>query len=431
MKDASSIRRQGWWLFLSILSAGGMAFYVTAIWGANQAPGFSDLYAGWWGAHELLLHDRNPYSTAVAHEIQTVIYEAPLAPDTQDPSGIGGGFAYPLYAAIFLWPLVNLSFSAAQTVFISVSILGTLISLAIWLRLIHFAWSPILWLTLGTLTMGSFPALQGVRLQNPSLLAASCIAIAFFLLSYEWFVLAGAVFAIATFKPQFMILLVPWLAVWSIGDWRRRRPMAWGFLATMCLLTAVSEWLLPGWIGSFLKVVRAYRHYTYGHSLLDVWFTPTWGRLIATFIFLAVLVVGARLRSKGVDSPQFLQVTSLVMAATLVVIPTLAPHAQLLLLPGALCLFRDRTLLAASGTVKRLVLAATWSLLCWPWIAAFGLLLAGTLRPTRELLHYWEVPLVTSPLLPLAVLMSLGCLLTVSPGRMDAHPEVTVFPANM
>jgi hypothetical protein len=56
---------------------------------------------------------------------------------------------------------------------------------------------------------------------------------------------------------------------------------------------------------------------------------------------------------------------------------------------------------------------------------------ARTLRPTRELLHYWEVPLVTSPLLPLAVLMSLGCLLTVSPGRMDAHPEVTVFPANM
>jgi hypothetical protein len=431
VKDASSITRQGWWLFLCVLCAGGMAFYVTAIWGANQPPGFSDLYAGWWGAHELLLHGRNPYSTAVAHEIQTVIYGAPLAPDPQDPSGIGGGFAYPLYATIFLWPLVNLSFSVAQKVFISVSILGTLISLAIWLRLIPFVRSPILWLTLGTLTMGSFPVLQGMKLQNPSLLAAACIAIAFFLLSHKRLALAGAVFAIATFKPQFMILLVPWLAVWSIGDWRRRRPMAWGFLATMCLLAAVSEWLLPGWMGSFLKVARAYRHYTYGHSLLDVWFTPTYGPVMATFVFLAVLVVGGRLRSKGVDSPQFLQVTSLVMAATVVVIPNLAPHAQLLLLPGVLSLFHDRTLPAASSTFKRLVLAATWSLLGWPWITAFGLLLAATLHPTHDLLHYWEVPLVTSPLLPLVVVMGLGCLLTASSDRLGAHPEVTVFPGNM
>lgn len=431
MKDASSITRQGWWLFLSVLSAGSMAFYVTAIWGANQPPGFSDLYAGWWGAHELLLHGRNPYSTAVAHEIQTVIYGAPLAPDSQDPTGIGGGFAYPLYAAIFLWPLVNLSFFAVQIVFIAVSILGTVISLAIWLRLIHFVWSPLLWLTLGTLTMGSFPALQGIMLQNPSLLAASCIAIAFFLLSYERFVLAGAVFAIATFKPQFMILLVPWLAVWSTGDWRRRRPMAWSFLATMGLLAAVSEWLLPGWTGSFLKVVRAYRHYTYGHSLLDVWFTPTWGPVIATLVFLAVLVVGGRFRSKAAGSPEFLRVTSLVLAATVVAIPTLAPHAQLLLLPGVLCLLRERTELSSSGALRRLVLAATWALLAWPWITAFGLLLAATQYPTHGLLHYWEVPLYTSPLLPLAVLLGLGCTLTASPDRLGAHPEVTVFPANM
>ncbi|HEY6372423.1 MAG TPA: glycosyltransferase family 87 protein [Candidatus Sulfotelmatobacter sp.] len=407
-----------------------MAFYVTAIWGANQPPGFSDLYAGWWGAHELLLHGRDPYSTAVAHEIQTVIYGAPLAPDSQDPTGIGGGFAYPLYAALLLWPSVYWSFGVAQRVFIGASILGTLFSLAIWLRLMRFGWSPI-WLTASIFALGSFPALQGIKLQNPSLLAASGIAIAFFLLSSERLALAGAVFAIATFKPQFMILLIPWLAVWSTGDWRRRRPMVWGFLATMGLLAAVSEWLLPGWTRSFLKVVRAYHHYTYGHSLLDVWFTPAGGAVIATFVLTVVLVVGGRLRSKATDSPQFLRVTSLVLAATVVVIPTLAPHAQLLLLPGVLCLFRDRTSLSSSGALSRLVLAATWSLLAWPWISAFGLLLASTRYPTHQLLRYWEVPLYTSPLLPMAVLTGLGTLLTASPRRSDVYPEVTGFPTNM
>jgi hypothetical protein len=424
MSGSSLVTRQVRWLLLSVLSAGSMAFYVATIWSANQTAGFSDLYAGWWGAHELLLHGRDPYSTAVAHEIQTVIYGAPLAPDSQNPTGIGGGFAYPLYAALLLWPSVYLSFAVVQRVFLCVSILGTLFSLAIWLRLMRLVWSPVIWLTAGIFALGSFPVLQGIKLQNPSLLAASCIAIAFFLLSSERLVLAGAMFAIATFKPQFMILLIPWLVVWSAGDWRRRRPIAWGFLATMCLLAAVSEWLLPGWMGSFLKVVRAYRHYTFGHSLLDVWFTPRWGLVMASFVFLAVLLLGGRLRSKAANSPEFLEVTSLVLAATVVVIPTLAPHAQLLLLPGLLCVVRDRTCLSFSGGLRRLVLVATWSLLAWPWIAAFGLMLAATRYPTHELLQYWEVPLYTSPLLPLAVLMGLVCLLTAR-GRKTGDSQLS------
>jgi hypothetical protein len=411
MKNSPLFAKPVWWLLLSLVSGGSMAYYVGQIWSANQPAHFNDLYAPWWGAHELLLHGRNPYSPEVAHQIQTVIYGAPVASDSQDPSGIGGGFAYPPYIALLLWPTLYMSFSAAQEVFLSVSILGTLLSIVIWSRLVRFPRPLLIWLALTILTLGSFPALQAIKLQNPSLLAGFLIAITFFLLFTDHLVLAGAMLAVSTFKPQFVIALIPWLALWTVGDWRRRRPVAWSFLGSMFLLVGVSEWLLPNWIPSFLRVVRAYRHYTYGHSLLDVWFTPTWGSIVAAFVLLAVLALCWKHRWQASDSPDFMVVTSLVLATTLVIIPTLAPHAQVLLLPGVLCLLQSRTSPSFSGTLQRLVLAGTWTLLAWPWVAAFALLLAAMLFPAHNLLRFWKLPICTSPVLPVALVSGLSCLL--------------------
>ena len=415
------------WLLLSIFSAGSMAYYVAEIWSANQPPHFTDFYAPWWGAHELLLHGRNPYSPAVAHEIQTVIYGAPVsATSTDDSSSIAGGFAYPPYAALLLWPTVYLSFSVAQRVFLGVSAVATLLSLALWLRAFRFRPSPLPWLTILLFALGSFPALQAIKLQNLSLIAAALIAVTLFLLSADHMVLGGIFLAASTFKPQFTIALIPWLALWTVSDWRRRRPLAWGFLSTMLLLLLLSEWLVPGWIRRFLNVLHAYRHYTYGHSLLDVWFTPTWGLPVAVCFLLIALAFCWRHRSQPADSAGFFLVTSLLLAATLIVIPTLAPHAQLLLLPGILCLLRGRTLLSSSGALPRLVLAATWALLAWPWVAAFGLLLAAIRFPVSALQRFWDIPLYTSPILPLAVCVALVTLLHIAIGADDRESPLLI-----
>ncbi len=146
------------WLLLSILSAGGMAYYVAEIRSRNQPAHFTDFYAPCWGAHELLRHGRNPYSPAVAHEIQTVIDGVPVrAPSTDDPSNIAGGFAYPPHTALLLWPTVCLSFSNAQKVFLAVSALATLLSLALWLRTLRLHASPLPQLTIALFALGSFP----------------------------------------------------------------------------------------------------------------------------------------------------------------------------------------------------------------------------------------------------------------------------------
>ncbi|MDQ1386848.1 MAG: hypothetical protein QOF56_302, partial [Acidobacteriaceae bacterium] len=128
-------------------------------------------------------------------------------------------------------------------------------------------------------------------------------------------------------------------------------------------------------------------------------------------LLLAVLALSWQHLRHPANSPGFFVVVSLMLASTLTVIPTLAPHSQLLLLPGFLCLYRYRALLSHSRRLTRIALLAVWLLLAWQWVAASGLALAAAVRPMATLLAWWQVPLYTSPLLPLAVVFALSCLI--------------------
>lgn len=408
------------WLLLSILAAGSMSFYVWEIWSVGQPPQFNDLYAPWWAARELLRHGRNPYSPELAHEIQTVIYGAPaVQPSPEDPKGIGGGFAYPPYAALLLWPTVYMSFSAARVGFLVVAALLLILSLALLLRVAGFRPSFLQSLTIAIFTAGSFPLLQGMKLENLSVIAASLIAATIYLLARGQLVLAGILLAISTFKPQFTVLLVPWLAIWALGEWRGRRRLIWSFLTTMAVLFLISQWLVPGWIRDFTGVLLAYRHYTYGHSLLDVWLSPKWGVPVSILVALAAIGSCWRYFRYSSDSKEFILVTSFLLAITLIIIPTLAPHAQLLLFPGFLCLLRSRKEPQSSPGIARLSSLAAWGLLAWPWSAATALLLAAMWLPITSLQHYWAVPLDVSPVLPLAVSFALASRIMAGSGTGD------------
>jgi len=415
MKNVRLISKPVLSLLLSVVAAGSMTYYVTEIWSAGQAANFSDLYAPWWAAHELLLHGRNPYSPGVAHEIQTVIYGAPVTPSADDPSGLAGGYAYPPYAVFLLWPAIYLPFPAAQKVFLFVAVLALLLSLTLWLRALRLHLTALHGVMLALFVLGSFPALQALALQNLSLVAAALLAITLFFLSRGHLILAGIFLAVSTFKPQFTVVLIPWLLIWIVADWRARRPLALSFLGTTGLLGIISEWLAPGWIPSFLHVVGAYRRYTYGHSLLDVWFAPAFGPVVSVILLLVALAVSWLHRAEPAGSPRFLLVTSMVLAANVVVIPTLAPHAQLLLIPGFLCLLPQFRSHWISSSFARTLQAAAWMLLAWPWAAAFGLLMAAFWVRGGKLNRFWEVPLYTSPLLPLAVLLALVFLVRARP----------------
>ncbi len=385
--------------------------YVAHIWSAGQSAHFSDLYAQWWAAHEIFLHGRNPYTPAVAHEIQSVIYGAPIA---SSPAGgsddMAGGFAYPLYVVFLMAPTVWLPFSVVQHLFAGLFLGLTLASLWLWLYCLRWRLSRIELIFVALLTVGSFPVLQGIALQNLSLLAAFLIAASLASVMAERYALAGALLAAATIKPQFTILLIPWFAFWTISNWRQRQRLAWSFLGGVALLLLSSEMLLPGWIRYFLSIIQAYKHYTYGHSLMDVWFTPRIGPFVSAALALGVLLLCWRHRNCPATSPRFLLAPSLALSATLVVIPTLEPHAQLLLLPGFLWLLGYRRAIWKLGGASRVLFVAAWILLAWAWMAATGLALAALWLPSSKVFRLWMLPLYTSPLIPFGVCMALGFL---------------------
>jgi hypothetical protein len=391
-----------------------MTYYVTRIWSAGQPPGFSDLYSSWWAAHELFLHGRSPYTPSVAHEIQAVIYGAPVTPSSSDPSAIAGGFAYPIYVVIFLWPTVGMNFQVARLAFAILLAILTLSSLYLYASSFGWPQSRRVFAVAGLFLLGSFPVLQGIRLQNLSLLAGFLIAVSLACLAGQRLITAGAFLALATFKPQFSFLLIAWLGLWTAYDWKHRRRFAVGFLSVLALLLTGSELLLPGWMGGFLHVASAYRLYTYGHSVLQVWLTQSGGMAAGIILIGFILVLCWRSRSMSSQSKEFFAISSLVLAATLVVIPTLEPHAQVLLIPGLLLLAQYRPSLGKSGKLAQFLALSVWIMLTWQWTGAFLLIVLGLLNP-HSVGEWRLLPLYSSPLLPVASCLTLAWLLRKRP----------------
>src|SRR5438552_11563646 len=110
-----------------MLAAASMWFYVDKVLVGYQVAdaavhdrprgNLSDLYPRWLGARELLLHGRDPYSAAISREIQAGYYGRPLDPTNPNDPKDEQGFAYPVYVAFLLWPILGFGFPAVQAGF--------------------------------------------------------------------------------------------------------------------------------------------------------------------------------------------------------------------------------------------------------------------------------------------------------------------------
>ncbi len=383
----------------------------------------SDLYPRWYGAHELLLHGRDPYSAAVTREIQIGYYGRPLDPTRPGDPIDQQGFAYPIYVVFLLWPLLGLPFHVVQADFGPLLLILTAGTVPLWMRAI--GWRPGLAATaaLMLLTVGSFPVIQGTLLQQLSLLAGVLIAGGAAALAAGRPVLAGVLLALATIKPQVAAPLVAWLALWTVSDWRRRRPLALSFGATMGVLLAGAEIVAPGWIGRFQQALADYQRYTAASSVLTT-FLGTAAGLVVTVILLAAMAgICWRVRRAPAGSPGFALALAVALAVTLIVIPTFAPYNQVLLLPGLLLLLSARARLWAAGPLARTTWIFTFGLVAWPWAAAVALTLASLVLPPAAVQAGWTLPLYTSLVIPIGTLAALAALT-----RVDLRPPAAPVP---
>ena len=368
----------------------------------------SDLYPRWLGARELWLHRRDPYGADITREIQIGYYGRPIDPSRPNDPKDQQGFAYPVYVVFLLAPTLDWPFPVVQRVFIGVLVFLTAASVPWWLEALGWRLSMTARLTWIVLTLGCFPAIQGFKLQQLTLLVAALLALSMCFVSLRRFVWAGILLAIATIKPQLAVLPAVWLCIWVLGNWRERQRLFWSFAASMGVLFVASERLLRGWIHKFGAASAAYYEYTGGgRSVLDVLLTPTWGRIASVLVVAALVALLWRLRRAAEGTADFHWAMALVMATTLIVIPMFAPYNQMLLIPAVMVLVRAIRELWNANRVFRLLVAVTALAVAWPWIAASLLVIALVLLPGPVVQKAWALPIYTSIAIPATVLAML------------------------
>ena len=363
----------------------------------------SDLYPRWLGARELLMHGRNPYSGEITREIQQGYYGRPLDPARADDPKDQQGFAYPAYVVFLLAPTVGLPFDVVQIGFRWMLIGLAALTVWLWLRVLRWKVSCQTVSILVVLMLGWLPMVQGIKLQQLSLLVAGLLAACGACLAGGWLFLAGGLLALATIKPQLTWPLVAWLLVWATFEWRTRRRVVFGFALIMLLLVGGAELVLPGWLRMFVEGIGQYHRYTQNQSVMVFLFGSIVGRILEALSVLAAAHCLWRVRAEQATSEAFGRAFGLVLALTVVIVPMFAPYNQVLLAPAILGLVRRESSSEEVLPALRLADLTASALLIWPWIATVGLSLAYVWLTPAIRHRVWPMPFYSNFVVPVLI----------------------------
>ena len=234
--------------------------------------------------------------------------------------------------------------------------------------------------------------IQSVRCRHVrrsvALLAAGCL------------IPAGILLALATIKPQLVLPLLLWLGLWSLGDRKRRYRLAASFLIVMVVLCAAAEWLLPHWIARFWHAAGAYLRYTHAVPVLEAVVPYPWGRLLVVLFSGTVAVICFEQRREPENTDAFRSSICLVMALTVLTVPTFSLYNQALLLPAILLIARDRRMMGRN-LASRALLIAVLVLLASPWFCCNALAALSFVLSQETVERAWAAPLWTVPQIPL------------------------------
>jgi len=406
------VNRRIFLLLLIVLLGWGSWAYIYGVldpfWKAQRTGSVgsayhSDFYARWLGTRLTLVHHADPYSEAVTKEIQKGIYGHPLdAASKMDPHA----FAYPAYVMVLIAPLAIFPFKIAATV---VSVILFLMALSLGPLLMFglgWNWSPrSRWITIVVL-FASFPLVEALYVQQSAILVMFTIAMGLALLVKRRLVVAGILFALSTVSPQLSVLMLAWLFLWSVAQWRRRSRLLISFLATMLLLLLSAELLVRGWLKGWLSSINAYLHYPDMRAPAQWLLPPALARVVTLVALISTFVVLWRLRGSEPGEGKFGFASALALATTLVIVPTwpALQYNQLLLLPAALVLARVCT--HEIPVPPRVLSFITLILFAFSSVGAVFVSVATLIFkvPVAQLGHAAEMPLVNFAVAPFTTL---------------------------
>jgi hypothetical protein len=301
----------------------------------------SDLYAPWYGSRVLMQH-QSPYSSEVTRQIQMLYYGRPLL------RGDEQRFAYPAYASLLLLPVLIFPFQVAQLLMILLLVVSMCVLVRLSISMVQAATSrdpPLSNSAIMILTLISPPVLCGLLLQQVALLVELLIIAALWMITRRQYSGAGFLLALATSKPQLAIVPVIWLMVWSLGKWRERWKFIFSFLVSSFFLVAYAAFFAgPMWVVQWLRALVSYRGYAHGAvSIVELISGTRLGPIVSALAFLGLLAYMIVHREESSNSVEFLEVSFLLLAVSLIVVPTLLSlFNYVLLVPGIVLISTSR-----------------------------------------------------------------------------------------
>lgn len=282
-----------------------------------------------WVGGRLTFRHINPYTNEATRTIQRAYFGRVL---TARDHGINPYIdAYPPQTPFVLFPIVLLPWQLASVAFLIASIEFVALIGPVWLRVLHIERSEFLTVLC---VMASWPALWGIRVENPSMIAIPAIGIAVWFYSLRRDTGAGIVLALTAIKPQLCWLLILWMLVHATVHRRMR------FIVALCgtgaALMAISYAWLPGcfraWYGSF-------------HNYLE----PT--KMYVPFPWLVAFLMLLLIPSLYKLRKDFGTSVALILAVTTAAIPTSpwTTYNYLLLIPACLLVLGKRGFLARAA----------------------------------------------------------------------------------
>lgn len=327
-------------LILFLVTIGSLAEQYVLIQFVSQKvkwvnPGVAgaDLYSPWL-ATKAAIHGQDPYSKEITRSTQEHLYQHPLVPGAPLDQQ---AFVYPAHIVLILAPFTFLPGPFFFTLVLALSFPVIAGMAAVWLHTYCPVLRPGTAMVVGVVAAASWPAVMGALCCQPSVYVIAAVVFSAWLLHRNFDRSAGVLLALATVKPQLLILIVPWLLV--AGVRQRRLSFVLSFLFAVGTMVLISLAIVPQWIGHWLNASSGYLR-SGKMPLLIALAGHKIGTALCCAVAAAAIAKTRKFTSAPPGTPAFAYAVAVLLAATNCLIPLNAwlVYNDLLLIPAMLFL---------------------------------------------------------------------------------------------
>ncbi len=236
---------------------------------AAQNQDMNKFVPRWKGTRLFMTEGSNPYSQETINEVERMIYGRTARSNEE-----AGFFVYPFYSILIYAPFAlfseyNLAFALWMTV------LELALAALIVISFLLSDWRPsvLVILILFVYTFLWYHALRPLISGNISILIALFITAAFLAIRSELDAFAGFLLALASIKPQMVIVVYIFVIIWAVS--KGRWTIIWGLFGSLFFMVAAGSLFFQDWVIDYIRQVIQYS---------EVIFISTPGSIIAHWL---------------------------------------------------------------------------------------------------------------------------------------------------